>query len=115
VCYIDLEPCEVWEENERKSRKQRSCSCCNGLIKVSEQYVSHFSVCEGEKNVESICMACHADRDVFAKHHDGTLCTPGWFSRMLIDCISEDEDSRELWGPMLERIRATRRQMAVAV
>ena len=106
MCYIDLEPCEVWEERERKARKEHRCSCCHGAILAGQVYLVHFSVFEGTATSGKMCTACRDDRATFAADHDGTLCTPSYFPQMLRECIGEffDEADAAHWKAMLGRI-----------
>lgn len=109
MCFVDLEPCEVWEERHRKARKVHRCSCCGRAISPGERYLVHFSVFQGDPTSEKCCAACEADRQKFADAHGGTLCTPGWLPNMLRSCIGEDPDSEETWAPMLKSIRSRAR------
>ena len=104
MCYVDLEPCELFEEKIVKAKKQHKCSCCFGKINVDENYLRHFSVFEGEKTFNKACMLCYNDRDKFAQEHDGMLCAPEWFENLLRDCIVEDTESEKVWKPILDRI-----------
>lgn len=106
MCYIDLEPAEVWSETERKARKPHKCSCCHGTIAAGQNYWTHFSVLDGDNTTEKICAACYTDREVFAYVHDGTLCTPGALPEMLQECIAEGDKDGSQWAEMLKRIRA---------
>ncbi len=54
MCSIDLDPCEVWREEERKARKEHRCACCNRVIKPGTKYLSHFSVFEGSPTTEAL-------------------------------------------------------------
>ena len=106
MCMIDLEPCELWVENERKARKHHKCDSCQGAILVGERYICHFNKFDGNITYAKMCLACRDDRKLFADAHDGTLMDPGHFSEMVQECIGEDKDSEAMWKPMLERIEA---------
>jgi hypothetical protein len=110
MCAIDLEPCEVWREEERKARKAHRCDSCGGQIAPGSRYLSHFSVFEGEPTTRAMCLPCLADRKEFGDAH-GTLPIPSFFPQMLSDCIAEgDEESETKWQPMLERVQARGRE-----
>lgn len=106
MCYVDLEPCEVWDERERKACKSHKCNCCGGAIRPGEMYLVHFSVFEGLPNSEKMCGPCRDDRKEFADAHDGTLCQPHHLWEMVSGCIGEgfDEGDDEKWKAMLARI-----------
>ena len=111
MCDIDLEPCEVWRETRRRARKAHRCSCCRVEIPAGEMYCDHFSVYEGDGRREKLCLVCHADRERFADAHGGMICMPDHLPDMLADCIAEgDEESEQMWKPMLDRINRERRQ-----
>jgi hypothetical protein len=105
MCFVDLEPCEIWNEKHRTARKEHSCSCCDRTIRIGEVYLVHFDVFEGQTTSEKCCAECESDRDIFANEHEGTLCSPGWLQNMIRDCIGEDPESKDVWLPMLERIK----------
>jgi hypothetical protein len=106
MCYVDLEPCEVWEERHRKARRQHRCSCCRRAIQPGEQYLVHFSVFEGNAETQKCCAECERDRQTFADAHGGTLCQPSFLPEMLGNCIGDEPESEADWRPMLDRIRA---------
>lgn len=103
MCFVDLDPCEVWQERDRKARKEHKCSCCHRTIKPGEMYLVHFSVFEGNPESQKCCKECEADRAEFAKAHDGTLCTPHHLPEMVRSCIGEGDDDAA-WEAMLKRI-----------
>lgn len=108
MCYIELEPCQVWSEHERKARKAHTCSCCRGPIAPGERYLVHFSVLDGDTTSEKCCLACNAARLEFGNAHD-SIPTPQYFPVLLADCIAEgDEESETRWKPMLQAIEARR-------
>jgi len=108
MCFVDLEPCSVWQEDHvKKSRKEHRCQCCRGVIAKGSSYVRHFSVFEGDPTSEKMCGECEADRGIFSEAHDSQLCVPSYFPHLLADCIADgDEESEKTWRPMLERIKA---------
>jgi hypothetical protein len=114
MCYIDLDPCTVWRESERKARKAHRCSCCCRTIEVGEKYIVHFSIFEGDKLSNKCCYECNGDRMTFATAHEGNLPTPDFFPQMLAECISEGDDDEDdpaaRWQPMLDRIEASRKR-----
>jgi len=108
MCYIDLEPCEVWIETESRARKPHKCGCCGGVIRPGEVYVRHFSKFEGTVSAEKMCKPCEADRDEFAKAHDGMYSSPSYMPHLIHECIDEEPESREKWEPMLDRFKSRR-------
>jgi hypothetical protein len=108
MCYVDLEPCKVWQERDRTARKRHRCDGCRGPILPGETYTAHFSVFEGRALSEKMCGGCDADRSEFAVAHEGMLCTPGDLRNMIRECMgeSEDDDERKKWQAMLDRIKS---------
>jgi hypothetical protein len=104
MCFVDLDPCEVWRETERKARKSHRCSCCSSVIAAGDVYLVHFNVFEGAATNEKMCFPCRDDRKEFADGHEGTLCSPGWLMTMVSDCSSDYPEDAQ-WRAMLERIR----------
>ncbi len=105
MCFIDLEPCKVFDEHHRKARKPHECSCCYGTIKAGDRYLVHFSVFDGSANANKMCAACEADRSEFAAAHDGMMCVPHDLQLHLRACIGEGDDD-EQWKAMLKRIES---------
>lgn len=112
MCQIgDLDPSEVWCEVLRRARLPHRCSCCGSVITVGEQYLSHFSVFEGDAASEKMCAACKVARDAFCEAHSWNGCTPSYFPTVLAECVDdrtvivEDSDEEIRWRPMLEAIR----------
>lgn len=108
MCYIDLEPCEVWNEAARKARKEHKCACCERTIRKGETYLVHFSVFEGDATSEKMCDECDTDRVTFGDNHGGVRGSPGYFKVMLADCIAEDGEER--WKEMMDSIKARKHQ-----
>ena len=107
MCQIELEPCEVWIETERRARKAHRCSCCAGGIPSGALYTVHFSVQDGEAVPEQLCGACADARGAFARAHGEVVPTPSYFPTLLWECIAEgDPESETRWRPMLDAIRA---------
>lgn len=107
MCFVDLDPCELWTEYERKARKPHKCACCYGTIKAGEFYLVHFSVFEGSPTSEKMCLPCKADRAEFAAAHGGMMHTPSWVETGVRNCIGEG-DNDEQWRALLDRILARR-------
>jgi hypothetical protein len=108
VCFVDLDPCEVWREYHRTARKGHTCSCCRRAILKGETYLVHFSIFERRPTSEKCCGECEADRKAFADAHGGTLCTPSFLLEMLRECVGEEPESEETWRPVIDRIVARR-------
>ena len=105
MCFIDLDPCEVWVERDRKARKEHVCHGCKRTIRVGETYLSHFDVFEGQPTSQKCCRECAADREEFAKEHDGMMGTPSRLLADLHDCLGEG-DNDAAWQAMIARIKA---------
>jgi hypothetical protein len=114
VCYIDLEPCQVWTETQRKARKKHKCDCCGRVIKPGETYTRNFNKFDGVVSYSKGCAECIADRLTFAKAHSGQLFPPDSLKEMLEQCIYDDEDDGDddgaytdplRWHKMLDAIR----------
>jgi hypothetical protein len=112
MCYVELEPAEVWEEKKRKARKAHKCNSCLRTIAKGEVYHTHFSIYEDSPTSNKICAECFADRAAFGDAHD-CVGTPEYFPRMLAECVSEGDPGDARWRPMLERINASREQHRV--
>lgn len=113
MCYIELDPCELWREETRRARKVHRCSICLRVILIGERYVDHFSLDSGVVCKAKVCAECEADRQTFAAAHDreygASLVQPPGFAQLLADCIAEgDEESETRWKPMLTAIQARR-------
>jgi len=92
MCYIDLEPCEVFNETVVKAaRKEHVCSCCGGRIKLGEGYVKHFSIFDDDVTKEKSCLGCVATATEFQKVH-GTRSNPSYMPDLLQQCIENEED-----------------------
>lgn len=108
MCFIDLEPCEVWQEHIYRAAKAHMCGCCGRTIRPGLRYVQIFLVLEGEADTERSCLPCWRANGVFAHAHDGMRCTPSSFVDMLHGCIDENEEGVGQWKRMLRRIEARR-------
>lgn len=109
MCFVDLEPCEVWDERDRKARKEHKCSACGGKITVGSLYVVHFNVFEGEAKSDKMCKPCEAARREFAKDHDGMLCMPRELINMIRECIGEEggeEFANPRWIELIAEMNA---------
>lgn len=106
MCDIDLDRCEVWDERHVVARKLHGCDCCNGPILPGERYVRHFSRLDGEITSEKMCAACDSDRTEFATWPGHMQTNPSYFPELIQSCLDEDDESEDLWRPMLERIEA---------
>lgn len=105
--YDDGEYCQVWNEQQRKARKEHKCSCCGRIIRAGEKYLVHFSVYDGDATSNKMCSECERDRDTFAKAHHGFLLAPYYFPEALSGCIADgDPGSDKRWRPMLDAIEA---------
>jgi len=110
MCDIDQgdgEYSQVWVETPRKARKSHICNCCGISITKGETYLVHFSAYDGHASSEKMCGFCRDRRETFSEAHGGHSCAPSFFRAMLVECIQEgDEESKTVWCPMLEAIRA---------
>jgi hypothetical protein len=111
MCYIDLEPCDVWEVTTRKARKPHRCASCSTAIQPGTVYTSIFSMVEGDASREACCPLCDEAAREFSEAHEGMRSNPSYLPTMLEDCIDEgDEESETRWAPMLAAIRHRQRQ-----
>ena len=113
IDYEDYDAARVWRDSHRVARKDHRCSCCGGPIPTGSRYRYIFYVsCDGEAANDKACEDCDNDLETFVAAH---LMTPfpSCFVDFLAECILDDDDaSREIWAPMLERIRARQRTAA---
>jgi hypothetical protein len=109
MCFIDLEPCDVWRETRRRAVKEHLCSCCRRAIPPGEDYLVHFSLFDGDTHSAKCCAECERDRQEFARAHQGTLCAPDYLPDLIAECISEEPETEAMWRPMLARIEASRK------
>ncbi len=108
MCYIDLDPCEVWDETVVKAaRKLHRCHCCGGPILPSKPYVKHFFIIDGQATFEKMCMTCDRMSKRFQDDH-GQRSNPSFMPELLADCISEDDDGSKKW--LLETLNMNRRR-----
>lgn len=112
MCYIDLEPCEVWQEAIQRAKKPHQCDTCGRPIPAGIRYAKVFMVFEGEPGTEKACLPCWRAGGVFAEAHEGMRCTPASLVDMLLSCIDENDEGVGQWKRMLNRIR--KRTPAVA-
>ncbi len=109
MCVIELDPCYMWSESERRARKAHRCSCCAGPIHPGERYLVHFSIFEqgDEPKSEKCCAWCRDARGAFSHAHDEMLPLPSYFPTLLRDCIADgDPASESQWKPMLSALEA---------
>ncbi len=106
MCSLDLEPCDVWHEEHVTARKEHKCDCCGGPILPGQQYLKHFDKFDGEITSEKMCLACEADREDFARHHEGSMANPGYTKELVIECMSDTHKWKERlhWARMLRRM-----------
>lgn len=112
MCYLDLEPCSVWCEDERRARKPHRCSGCGRTIQPGEVYLHHFDVFEGHANTEKCCLECRNDRHEFCAEHE-RVCVPSSLLELVGECIGEDaefdDDDNRLpsrWDALYDRLKA---------
>ena len=108
MCYIDLEPCEVWQEHTYRARKAHTCGCCGRTIQPGLRYVHIFLVFEGDASFERSCLPCWHANGAFADAHDGMRCTPSSLVETIAACIDEGDEGAAQWKRMLRRIEARR-------
>ena len=110
MCYVDLEPCEVWTEWEVKARKSHLCDCCRGVISKGQTYTRHFSKFDGEISSEKICHNCDVERSEFAKMHEHTTPSPSNTKDLIDECLHERESFRDMlkWARALRKMDARR-------
>ncbi len=107
MCVVELEPCDVWRETERKARKEHRCGCCGRRILTGESYRAIFGVYEGEVFSGKYCGACREAAGEFSHAHEIGLPTPESLVELLQECVWDGEEEIERrWKPMLEQIRA---------
>lgn len=99
MCFIDLEPCDLWIETEHKARTPKVCSSCRGSIRPGETYTKHFSKYDGLVTSNVMCKPCDDDRAKFAEAHENLQPTPDYFRVMLRECVTDAAD--DPWMPML--------------
>lgn len=76
-----------YERNERRSRKQRMCCECHGMIEKGEVYVHHYGIWSwGPDNFDSCldCEALRAELDESAKYDDEKVAF-----EQLSECVFE--------------------------
>lgn len=105
MCYIDLDPCDVWRESIQKAAKVHVCDTCRRQIQSGRRYATVFMVFEGQASSEKSCLPCWRAGGAFADAHDGMRCTPGSLVDMLLECIDENDEGVGQWKRMLNRIR----------
>ena|SRR5579863_9467330 len=61
MCFVIDGYCEVYERSIHKAHKAHKCRACRRTIEIGEQYLSIFSVYEGETDTEKVCNQCAQD------------------------------------------------------
>lgn len=106
MCYLDYEPCAVWDVTTPRARKAHRCGCCGSPIAIGEQYTRVFTVTDGDAATGKSCAACWVDIQQFAVAHEGMTPFPTEMIQTLADCIADgDEESERQWKPMLAAIK----------
>lgn len=124
MCHVDLEPCQVFNEDCVIARKYHRCDCCGGDIRPGSAYTSHFSVYDKSITKEKKCRACSMAVEEFAAHH-GTYTCPSGMRELIGECLGSywggDDDpvaqaEQKLWRLMLLQMdtRYRRRQDRLA-
>lgn len=94
MCEVDTDgQCEVWNEEERRTRKERKCSCCGLTIAIGDRYLNTFAVFEGEATTHHDCMRCKAAGDAFAELHGVTFRGVS-LADYLNECLGDEPESR---------------------
>ena len=106
MCYIDLEPCEVWQTSLYRARKEHRCDTCSRIIRPGLRYMRVFAVFEGQASTDRSCLPCWRAGGIFADAHDGMRCTPSSLVDMIRECIDENDEGVGQWKRMLRRIQA---------
>lgn len=110
MCSLDLEPCDVWEEEPRiMSRahfkgRPHECDGCGSIIKRGDPYLAHSNLFEGKWSREKMCFACWWSLEVFAEAH-GQRFAPSMLWGQLQDCIGENDDPLDEWRPHLAALK----------
>ncbi len=98
------EPCEVYNETERKARKHHTCESCSGPIVPGERYRYVSGVFDHSGFSFKQCGDCMAAHDEFAERHDEAPAVVDLFDA-LDHCVQEDGPSS--WAvPFFERMKA---------
>lgn len=105
MCYIDLDPCEVWVEQFYRAAKPHKCDTCGREIPKGRRYARIFMIFEGEPGTERACLPCFRAGGIFADAHDNMRPTPASLVEMLDQCIDENDEGVGQWKRMRARIR----------
>lgn len=109
MCYIDLDPCEVWKVTEvQKCRKRHVCQGCYTQIPVGSHYWKIFTIYDGHASEEKECDSCHAIFEEFAAEDGHTRSVPSYMAELIGECVYEDvDDPKNLrYLKMLEEMSA---------
>ena len=68
MCFYYEGTCEVYRESIHVARKTHKCCSCRKDISVGEQYLSVFTVFEGESDTRSVCNLCTQDAVMIHRH-----------------------------------------------
>lgn len=82
-CFCDYDPPEFCHVKIRRSRKQRKCTECGGLIIAGELYEHTRGKWDGYLDTFNTCERCH-DIRIWTKNNVPCLC---WaYGNMIEDC-----------------------------
>jgi len=57
-CYCDFDPADIWNERNRRARKQYTCYECREKIEPGDEYVYISTLAEGRWSHYRICDCC---------------------------------------------------------
>ncbi len=98
------EQCSVYNETDRKARKQHECDSCSGPIVKGEIYRYVSGVFDGSGFSLKQCAECKAAHDKFAEIHHEHPSVQDLFEA-LDRCVKEDGPTS--WAtPIFERMKA---------
>lgn len=104
MCMMDGDSADVWNETEQRSAKDRTCDCCDQVIKKGEVYLKHRSLFDGHWTTEDMCLQCKEMRACFADDPHHMLSTPGSFPHVLWECV-DHFDPKDKWVALLNKLR----------
>lgn len=112
----DDEPCEVYNQTERKARKEHTCDSCHGQICVGETYRYTSGIYDHDPFSFKQCPPCTIAHDLFNEKHDGIGVTDLYEG--LDFCVRRDGPTSwaaPLLATMKERLAASYARRAVTI
>jgi len=78
MCFYYDDVCSVWRQTIHVARKPHPCESCRRQIEPGEQYLSVFSIFEGDADTRCLCNQCAQDWRQIHLAEVRAGCAPEW-------------------------------------